>query len=40
MILLNQGCIREAPAERGVHAASASKKKAGWHVLALDRFGH
>jgi hypothetical protein len=24
-----------APAERGVHAASASKMKAGWHMLAL-----
>jgi len=27
-------------AGRGVHAASASKMKAGRHVLALDRSGH
>ena len=40
MILVYQGCIREAQAERGVHAASGFKMKAGWHLLALDRFGH
>ena len=40
MIPVHQGCPREAPAEHGVHAASASKLKAGWHGLALDRFGH
>ena len=40
MIPVHQGCPREARAERGVHAASASKMKAGWLVLVLDRFGH
>jgi len=40
MIPVHQGCTREAPAERGVHAASASKMKAGWPALALERFGH
>jgi len=32
--------VRAARGERGVHAASASKMKAGWSALALERFGH
>jgi len=40
MIYVGEGCPREARAERGVHAASASKRKADWPMLALDRLGH
>jgi len=37
MNLVGEGCPREARAERGVHAASASKRKAAWPMLPLDR---
>jgi len=40
MIFAPEAATSWARAERGVHAASAFKMKAGWHVLALDRFGH
>ena len=34
MIPVPEGCPRAARAERGVHAASPSKMKAGWNMLA------
>jgi len=33
MVLVLEGCLREARAERGVHAASASKMKARMALL-------